>query len=90
MQALHSVGLCLMKGLLSKTMKNTQEHPAACYHYGDLYYMIEYYPKDIEQAMYWWEKAAAKGEQRAKNRLLWIKANNKFPLPTNMNNDQKQ
>lgn len=64
-----------------------QEHPAACYHYGDLYYMIEYYPKDIEQAMYWWKKAAAKGERRAKNRLLWIKENNKYPVPTNMNND---
>lgn len=58
-----------------------QDHPSACFLYGDLFYMIEYYPKDIGQAKYWWEKAASNGCFAAKQRLQWMQDNNKLTTP---------
>ena len=39
---------------------------------GDIYYYIDKSHPDIEQAKYWWGKAAAQGNETAKNRLQKI------------------
>ena len=48
-------------------------HFKAQFNLGSMYFMGEELPKDLEKALYWFEKAAALGNSHAKNNVEVIK-----------------